>query len=83
MGLNTKLVEKREQHASTDDAEAAENYVFGGTTAKSSAVTGTLAVRRLGKGVERIWGSARKRKFRRDRPAAERRHLNKRRQRSR
>lgn len=38
MGLNSKLVEEREQHASTGDTEAVENYVFGGTTTKSSAV---------------------------------------------
>ncbi|ASP93583.1 hypothetical protein CN169_09385 [Sinorhizobium meliloti] len=60
MGLNSKLVEEREQHASTGDAGTVENYVFGGTTTKSSAVIPTPAVRCVGKGREAIRGGRRR-----------------------
>ncbi|PLT93362.1 hypothetical protein BMJ34_19015 [Sinorhizobium medicae] len=83
MGSNSKLVEEREQHASTGDTEAVENYVFGGTTTKSSAVIPTPAVPRVGKGGGGDPRRRRKRRVRRDGPGAERRLIVTRRRRGR
>ncbi|RVK53202.1 hypothetical protein CN155_20850 [Sinorhizobium meliloti] len=57
--MNSKLLEDREQHASTGDAGTVEYYVFGGTTTKSSAVIMAPAVRRVGKVWEAIRGGRR------------------------